>query len=49
MDICDYVDLSDTEKKTLILGALFHDIGKLEVPSIFLKRPESLLQKNGKR
>jgi diguanylate cyclase (GGDEF)-like protein/putative nucleotidyltransferase with HDIG domain len=38
MDICDYVTLSDTEKKTLILGALFHDIGKLEVPKYILKK-----------
>lgn len=38
MDICDFVDISDSEKKTLILGALFHDIGKLEVPKHILKK-----------
>jgi diguanylate cyclase (GGDEF)-like protein/putative nucleotidyltransferase with HDIG domain len=42
MDICDYVVLSDTEKKTLILGALFHDIGKLEVPKHILKKTGKL-------
>lgn len=41
MDICNYITLSDSEKKTLILGALFHDIGKLEVP-------KHILQKKGK-
>lgn len=42
MDICDFVDISDSEKKTLILGALFHDIGKLEVPKHILKKTGKL-------
>jgi diguanylate cyclase (GGDEF)-like protein/putative nucleotidyltransferase with HDIG domain len=42
MDICDYVALNDSEKKTLILGALFHDIGKLEVPKHILKKTGKL-------
>ncbi|MDZ7543138.1 HD domain-containing protein, partial [Clostridium perfringens] len=33
--------LSQTEKRSLILGALFHDMGKLEVP-------KHILQKQGK-
>jgi diguanylate cyclase (GGDEF)-like protein/putative nucleotidyltransferase with HDIG domain len=35
------VSLSDYERKTLILGALIHDIGKIEVP-------RDILQKKGK-
>ncbi len=35
------VSLSDYERKTLILGALIHDIGKIEIP-------RDLLQKKGK-
>jgi diguanylate cyclase (GGDEF)-like protein/putative nucleotidyltransferase with HDIG domain len=42
MEICDYISLSDSEKKALILGSLFHDIGKLEVPKHILKKKESL-------
>ncbi|QGQ93971.1 diguanylate cyclase [Paenibacillus psychroresistens] len=42
MDICDYVALNDSEKKILILGALFHDIGKLEVPKHILKKTGKL-------
>jgi diguanylate cyclase (GGDEF)-like protein/putative nucleotidyltransferase with HDIG domain len=42
IDICDYIPLTDQEKKTLILGALFHDIGKLEVPKEILKKKEKL-------
>lgn len=35
------VSLSDYERKTLILGALIHDIGKIEIP-------RDILQKKGK-
>ncbi|WP_230191057.1 diguanylate cyclase [Paenibacillus sp. CECT 9249] len=42
MDLCDYIPLSDAEKRTLILGALFHDIGKLEVPKHILQKKEKL-------
>ncbi|MGZ9585447.1 bifunctional diguanylate cyclase/phosphohydrolase [Paenibacillus marinisediminis] len=41
MDVCEYIPLSQMEKRSLILGALFHDIGKLEVP-------KHILQKQGK-
>ena len=34
--------LNDSEKKILILGALFHDIGKLEVPKHILKKTGKL-------
>ncbi|WJH37400.1 HD domain-containing protein [Paenibacillus sp. CC-CFT747] len=42
VDFCNYVPLTDPEKKTLILGALFHDIGKLEVPRSILQKKEKL-------
>lgn len=42
MDICNHIPLADSDKKTLILGALFHDIGKLEVPKHILKKKEKL-------
>jgi diguanylate cyclase (GGDEF)-like protein/putative nucleotidyltransferase with HDIG domain len=42
IDIGDYIPLSEPEKKTLILGALFHDIGKLEVPKHLLKKKGKL-------
>lgn len=42
IDICEYIPLSDSEQKTLILGALFHDIGKLEVPKHILQKKEKL-------
>lgn len=32
LDFSNKLDLSESEKKTLILGALIHDIGKLEIP-----------------
>lgn len=42
IDICDYIPLNDSEQRTLILGALFHDIGKLEVPKQILQKKEKL-------
>lgn len=42
MDICEYIPLTDLEKRNLILGALFHDIGKLEVPKHILQKKEKL-------
>ncbi|TCZ76334.1 diguanylate cyclase [Paenibacillus albiflavus] len=42
IDLCEYINLSDVEKKILILGALFHDIGKLEVPKHILQKKEKL-------
>ncbi|WP_028401222.1 HD domain-containing protein [Ectobacillus panaciterrae] len=32
VDFCDKLDLSEAEMKTLILGALIHNISKLEIP-----------------
>lgn len=42
IDFCDYVALPDSEKKTFVLGALIHDIGKLEVPKDILKKKSKL-------
>lgn len=42
IDVCEYISLTDAEKKILILGALFHDIGKLEVPKYILQKKEKL-------
>jgi diguanylate cyclase (GGDEF)-like protein/putative nucleotidyltransferase with HDIG domain len=42
LDISDYIPLSESEKKILVLGALFHDIGKLEVPKHILKKKGKL-------
>jgi diguanylate cyclase (GGDEF)-like protein/putative nucleotidyltransferase with HDIG domain len=42
IDICEFIPLSESEKKTLVLGSLFHDIGKLEVPKIMLKKKGKL-------
>lgn len=42
IDFCDYVHLPDAEKKTFVLGALIHDIGKLEVPKDILKKKSKL-------
>jgi diguanylate cyclase (GGDEF)-like protein/putative nucleotidyltransferase with HDIG domain len=36
------VSLSDYERKTLILGALIHDIGKIEIPRDILQKKEKL-------
>lgn len=41
-DFAEQVNLGDAERKTLILGALFHDIGKLEIPKELLKKKEKL-------
>jgi diguanylate cyclase (GGDEF)-like protein/putative nucleotidyltransferase with HDIG domain len=42
IDVCEFISLTDAEKKVLILGALFHDIGKLEVPKYILQKKEKL-------
>jgi diguanylate cyclase (GGDEF)-like protein len=42
IDFCEYISLSDKEKKTFVLGALIHDIGKLEVPKDILKKKSKL-------
>jgi diguanylate cyclase (GGDEF)-like protein len=42
MDISNYLDLSEVEKKTLVLGALIHDIGKLEIPRDILNKKGKL-------
>ncbi|KIL39927.1 HD family phosphohydrolase [Gordoniibacillus kamchatkensis] len=42
IDFCDYTSLQDAEKKTFVLGALIHDIGKLEVPKEILKKKDKL-------
>ncbi|CAM2919471.1 diguanylate cyclase [Paenibacillus sediminis] len=42
IEICNYIPLTDSERRTLILGALFHDIGKLEVPKYILQKKEKL-------
>ncbi|MFC4323404.1 diguanylate cyclase [Litchfieldia salsa] len=44
MDLSNYLDLSEGEKKTLVLGALIHDIGKLEIPRDILNKKEKLEQ-----
>jgi diguanylate cyclase (GGDEF)-like protein len=42
IDFCEYIQLPDAEKKTFVLGALIHDIGKLEVPKDILKKKSKL-------
>lgn len=42
IDFCDYTNLPDAEKKTFVLGALIHDIGKLEVPKHILTKKSKL-------
>jgi diguanylate cyclase (GGDEF)-like protein len=42
IDFCNYTYLTDAEKKTFVLGALIHDIGKLEVPKEILKKKSKL-------
>jgi diguanylate cyclase (GGDEF)-like protein len=42
IDFCNYTSLPDAEKKTFVLGALIHDIGKLEVPKEILKKKSKL-------
>ncbi|WP_274362684.1 bifunctional diguanylate cyclase/phosphohydrolase [Paenibacillus thermotolerans] len=42
IEMCDVLPLNDAEKKTLVLGALFHDIGKLEIPRDILNKKGKL-------
>ncbi|MBB4072378.1 diguanylate cyclase (GGDEF)-like protein/putative nucleotidyltransferase with HDIG domain [Anoxybacillus voinovskiensis] len=42
LEMSDRLDLTDHEKQTLILGALIHDIGKLEVPRDILNKKGKL-------
>jgi diguanylate cyclase (GGDEF)-like protein/putative nucleotidyltransferase with HDIG domain len=41
-EFSEKIGLGDYEKKTLILGALFHDIGKLEIPRDILNKTGKL-------
>ncbi|WP_233531680.1 diguanylate cyclase [Paenibacillus alkalitolerans] len=42
VEMCDMLPLTDAEKKTLVLGALIHDIGKLEIPRDVLNKKGKL-------
>ncbi|MCL6585294.1 MAG: diguanylate cyclase [Anoxybacillus sp.] len=42
LEMSDRLELTDHEKQTLILGALIHDIGKLEVPRDILNKKGKL-------
>jgi diguanylate cyclase (GGDEF)-like protein/putative nucleotidyltransferase with HDIG domain len=42
LEFSEKLDLTDHEKQTLILGALIHDIGKIEVPRDILNKKEKL-------
>jgi len=42
LELSDRLSLSDAEKKTLVLGALIHDIGKLEIPRDVLNKKGKL-------
>ncbi|WP_035099058.1 diguanylate cyclase [Anoxybacteroides tepidamans] len=42
LEFSEMLDLNEHEKQTLILGALIHDIGKLEVPRDILNKKEKL-------
>jgi diguanylate cyclase (GGDEF)-like protein len=42
MDFSNQINLSEHERNTLVLGALVHDIGKIEVPKYLLMKKESL-------
>ncbi|MBD8070569.1 diguanylate cyclase [Bacillus sp. PS06] len=44
LDFSNQLELSDSEKKNLILGALIHDIGKLEIPRDILNKKGKLEQ-----
>lgn len=45
IEVCKYIPLSLLEQRQLVLGALVHDIGKLEVPKYILKKKEKLTEK----
>jgi HD-GYP domain-containing protein (c-di-GMP phosphodiesterase class II) len=42
VDFSRQLDLSEHERKTLILGALVHDIGKIEIPLDILNKKGKL-------
>jgi len=42
LELADKLELTDGEKKTLVLGALIHDIGKLEIPRDVLNKKGKL-------
>ncbi|MFC0216671.1 diguanylate cyclase [Paenibacillus chartarius] len=42
IDFCEYLQMPDAEKKMFVLGALIHDIGKLEVPKEILRKKSKL-------
>jgi len=42
IEFSDELSLTDAEKKTLVLGALIHDIGKLEIPRDVLNKKGKL-------
>ncbi|MFD3447583.1 diguanylate cyclase [Microbacteriaceae bacterium 4G12] len=42
VNFSDKLQLGDAEKKTLILGALIHDIGKLEIPRDIINKKSKL-------
>ncbi len=42
IEFSDRLSLTDVEKKTLVLGALIHDIGKLEIPRDVLNKKGKL-------
>ncbi|MBB5325464.1 diguanylate cyclase (GGDEF)-like protein/putative nucleotidyltransferase with HDIG domain [Anoxybacillus tepidamans] len=44
LEMSERLDLTDHEKQTLILGALIHDIGKLEIPRDILNKKGKLEQ-----
>lgn len=44
LELSETLDLTDHEKQTLILGALIHDIGKLEIPRDILNKKGKLEQ-----
>lgn len=49
LDLSELLELDNAEKRQFVLGALIHDIGKLEIPWSILNKRKSLPQRNGKR
>jgi putative two-component system response regulator len=43
-----FLQLSNQETRTLVIGAYFHDIGKAYIPDSILNKPESLTQEEWK-
>ncbi|NNU93519.1 diguanylate cyclase [Geobacillus sp. NFOSA3] len=42
LEFCEKLELTDHERQTLVLGALIHDIGKIEVPRDILNKEGKL-------